>query len=136
MATRRFCVVITHGGKLFVGAKREEIDPLIEGELVKKVIWKDKPYGLDNFLKANPNEKESVYKALHYWALCAIGRIEYKEGAYGIIKRKLHAFGGDLYRRVKNYAKSIAAEFKKTFPPKWKQRKAEEKFLRFARAHY
>lgn len=135
MATNRLCVVITEEGGLFVGGKKDDIFHLYRGQKVKETIWKDKPHGLDDFFHNHPEERTGVFKALHYWALCSLGRLKPDEKAYGLIKRKLHEHGKKLYRRVKNFARSIAALFKKAFPSEGKIKKIEEKFLLFVATH-
>jgi hypothetical protein len=124
---------MTAEGGLFVGSTEGELKPLIEGQKVKKTTWKSKPRGLDSFLKSNPDQEKDLIKAIHYWALCSLGRLENDENQYGLIKRKLSEFGDKLYRRVRNFAHSIAGEFKKAFPSAERQRKMEKKFWVFVK---
>jgi hypothetical protein len=133
MATNAICVIMTEEKQLFVGLTKENLNPFLEGQKVKKTEWKEKPRGLDNFLKKNPEEEVTLVKAIHYWALCSLGRLEHDENQYGLIKRKLSKFGDKLYRRVRNFARSIAAAFKKVFPSPWKQAKMKNKFFAFSK---
>ena len=135
MATNSICVIVTKKGGLFVG-QEDEIKPLITGQEIKKRKWKDLPRDTEAFIRENPSEKENLLKALHYWALCALGKLEYDENKYGLIKRKLSKFGKKLYRRVRNFAKSIAAEFRRAFPKPKKQAKMEQQFFAFVKQHW
>ena len=134
MSKNAFCVAITHQEGFFVGSSPKEVRPLMEGQKLKKIVWQNNPYGLNEFLEENPDQKDVVYKAIHYWAQCALKKVEFKEDAYGILKRKLSEFGDKLYRRVRNIASSVAALFKKAFPSEKKRRKMQEKALKHFKA--
>jgi len=131
MSKNAFCVAITHEEGFFIGSNKDEIKPLIAGQKLKQTLWQSNPYGLEDFLKKNPDQKEVIYKAIHYWALCALKRVTLDENAYGMLKRKLSEYGNKLYRRVRNIAHSVAALFKKAFPSPRKQYKTQEKALKY-----
>jgi len=131
MATNSVCIIVTEEGGLFVGSNPEYLSKLIENQKVIKTKWKDMPSGIENFIRENPDEEDNLFKALHYWALCRLKFISHDEKAYGMLKRKLSQFSKELYRRIKNFASSIAAVFKKSFPSEYKQKKKMEKFFAF-----
>jgi hypothetical protein len=134
MAKNSLCIIVTEKGRLYVGRDPDYLSDLVGPQKVIKTKWKNMPLDTEAFIRENPDEENNLFKALHYWALCRLKFINHDEEAYGPIKRKLYNFSKGLYRRIKNFATSIAAEFKKSFPSKKKQKKIEKKVLAFEKS--
>jgi len=108
---------------------------MVKEQKIIKVVWKQMPPTLIDFLAKNIEDTDLIFKAMHYWALCRLKRVESHINAYGTVKRKLSTFSKSLYRQVRNFAISIASELKRAFPSKAKKRKMQQKFLHFLAKH-
>jgi len=70
------------------------------------------PAELEKFFKTHPDERELFDQALAYWIICKVFRLERRETAYGMLKRKLSEFHGKLLKVVRNLVNTAVNDIK------------------------
>jgi hypothetical protein len=106
-------VYFTDKKKILVVSRASALPKLLSDDQKITHSWfYNPPAELEKFFKIHPDERDLFDQAFAYWIICKVFRLEQREMAYGMLKRKLSEFHGKLLKVVRNLVSTAVNDIK------------------------